>query len=288
MNGNDTLSGPVVGFVGLGDQGAPMAQALGDLGHDLRVWARRPESLGALAGRPHTVAASLPALASVSDVLALCLRDDDDVRDALHTPGVLSALRPGSVVVNHGTGDPDGNAAFARLLAPHGVSFLDAPVSGGSPGARARTLTTFVGGDRDAFDRCAPLFAAFSARVAHLGAAGSGQLTKLLNNALTMSNLKNAVDLIALAGHLGVDTTAAVDVIAGASGGSRVLSALGTDITTRNAPHLRNLMRKDIQHFAEGVRARGGDPEELRLRGLAGADGLVEAVAALAPNKCGA
>jgi hypothetical protein len=106
------------------------------------------------------------------------------------------------VVVNHGTGDPGENVKIAESLRSLGASYLDAPVSGGGPGAKARTLTTFVGGDQGPFERCSPVFATFSTRVSRMGPVGSGQMTKLLNNAMTMSNLKNAVDLVRLAQQL--------------------------------------------------------------------------------------
>ncbi|MEU3248614.1 NAD-binding protein [Streptomyces sp. NPDC006875] len=106
-------------------------------------------------------------------------------------------------------------------------------------------------------------------------------MTKLLNNVMTMSNLKNAVDLVRLAQQLNVDIPAVLDVISDSGGGSASLRTLGTVIT----PHLQGLMRKDIEHFADAVRAQGFDPEELRRRALAGADGLVKAVAlATAPG----
>jgi 3-hydroxyisobutyrate dehydrogenase-like beta-hydroxyacid dehydrogenase len=270
---------PAVGFIGLGDQGAPMAQAIGDRGFDLHVWARRPTSVEAVADVPHTVRATVVDLVAASDILALCLRDDSDIWDVLSTPGVREHLRPGTVVVNHGTGDPGENVKIAESLRSLGAFYLDAPVSGGGPGAKARTLTTFVGGDRAAFDRCSPVFATFSTRVSRMGPVGSGQMTKLLNNAMTMSNLKNAVDLVRLAQQLRVDIPAVLDVISDSSGGSASLRALGTAITPEIAPHLQGLMRKDIEHFADAVRAQGLDPEELRRRALAGADGLVEAVA---------
>ncbi|MER5913925.1 NAD(P)-dependent oxidoreductase [Streptomyces sp. NPDC001982] len=276
---------PAVGFIGLGDQGAPMAQAIGDRGFRLHVWARRPASLVAVADVPHTVHATVVDLVAASDILALCLRDDSDIWDVLNTPGVREHLRPGTVVVNHGTGDPGENVTIAESLRSLGASYLDAPVSGGGPGAKARTLTTFVGGDESAFERCSPVFATYSTRVSRMGPVGSGQMTKLLNNAMTMSNLKNAVDLVRLAQQLHVGIPAVLDVISDSSGGSAVLRALGTVITPEIAPHLQGLMRKDIEHFADAVRAQGVDPEELRRRALAGADGLVEAVAlATAPG----
>jgi 3-hydroxyisobutyrate dehydrogenase-like beta-hydroxyacid dehydrogenase len=273
---------PAVGFIGLGDQGAPMAQAIGDNGFDLHVWARRPQSLETLDGVPHTVHGSPAELAAGVGILALCLRDDRDIWDILAALVMEGALRPGLIIVNHGTGDPEENRKIAAYLAEKGVTYLDAPVSGGGVGARARTVTTMIGGDHDAYETCEPVFAAFSRTVAYMGPSGSGQVTKLLNNAMTMSNLDNAVDLIRLASGMGIGIKAVIDVIGVSSGGSTILSALGTDLTTEIAPHIQGLMHKDIEHFADAVRDYGLDPAPLRDRGLAGADGLVGAVDLLA------
>jgi 3-hydroxyisobutyrate dehydrogenase-like beta-hydroxyacid dehydrogenase len=271
-----------VGFIGLGDQGAPMAQAIGDSDFALHVWARRPQSLDVLAGTRCTAHDSAVSLASAVDILELCLRDDRDIWDVLGTPGMEDALRPGLIVVNHGTGDPGENREIAGHLAGKRVSYLDAPVSGGGAGARARTLTTMAGGDHTAYQECEPVFATFSRTVAYMGPSGSGQVTKLLNNAMTMSNLGNAVDLIRLLSRLGMDVQAVLDVITVSSGGSTVLRTLRSDVTTQIAPHIQSLMCKDIEHFAGAIRAYGLDPQPLHDRGLAGASGLVEAVGLLA------
>jgi 3-hydroxyisobutyrate dehydrogenase-like beta-hydroxyacid dehydrogenase len=195
-----------------------MAQAIGDRGFDLHVWARRATSLEAVADVPHTA------------------HDDSDIWDVLNTPGVHEHLRPGTVVVNRGTGDPGENVKIAESLRRVGASYLDGPVSGGGQGAKARTLTTFVGGDEGAFERCSPVFATFSTRVSRMGPVGSGQMTKLLNNAMTMSNLKNAADLVRLAQQFHVDIPAVLDVISDSSGGSASLRALRTVITPEIAP----------------------------------------------------
>jgi 3-hydroxyisobutyrate dehydrogenase-like beta-hydroxyacid dehydrogenase len=143
-----------VGFIGLGDQGAPMAQAIGDSGFGLHVWARRPQSLDVLARTRHTVHDSAASLAAAVDILELCLRDDRDIWEVLGIPGVEDALRPGLIVASHGTGDPGENREIAGHLAGKRVAYLDAPVSGGGAGARARTLTTMAGGDRTAYQKC--------------------------------------------------------------------------------------------------------------------------------------
>jgi 3-hydroxyisobutyrate dehydrogenase-like beta-hydroxyacid dehydrogenase len=179
--------------------------------------------------------------------------------------------------VNHGTGDPSENARIAAYLSEAGHPFLDAPVSGGRPGAMARTLTTIVGGDAAALERCQPVFASFSRKIAYMGPAGAGQMAKLLNNALTMTNLKNAVDVFTLAGQLGVNVAALYDMVRVSSGSSAILEALAS-FTPELAAHLQGLMRKDIEHFADGVRHHHLNPTELRERGLSGADGLVEVV----------
>jgi len=262
-----------------------MAQAIGDSGFELHAWARRPQNLDPLAQTRHTVHDSPASLAAAVDILELCLRDDRDIWEVLGTPGVEDALRPGLILASHGTGDPGENREIAEHLAGKRAAYLDAPVSGGGAGAQARTLTTMAGGDRKAYQKCEPVFATFSGTVAYMGPSGSGQVTKLLNNAMTMSNLDNAVDLIRLLSELGMNVQAVIDVIDVSSGGSAILRILSSDdMTPEIAPHIQGLMRKDIEHFADAIRAYGLDPQPLHDRGLAGASGLAEAVGLLAAD----
>lgn len=273
-----------VGFIGLGDQGGPMARAIAEGGFKLHIWARRASSLTIVSDVPHAAHASVAELAAASDIVALCLTDDQDVWELLGNQGLLNALKPGEIVVNHGTGDPNENVRIAACLHEAGHAFLDAPVSGGRPGAVARTLTTIVGGDPDAFQRCKAVFDTFSANSVYMGSSGTGQMAKLLNNALTMTNLKNAVDVFSLASKLGVDVPSLRDLVSVSSGSSAIMKALG-QFTPALAAHLQSLMKKDIEHFADGVRSSGQDPDELYSRGLRGAEGLVAVVELLGRAK---
>ena len=158
-----------------------MAEAISDAGFELHVWARRAESFDAISRVKYLRHDSLKSLAVMVDVLCLCLRDDEDIWNLIR---------------QHRLG---------AFLAESRIKYLDAPVSGGRGGAVARTLTTLVGGDANDYARCREVFETFSRKVAHMGGVGSGQLTKLLNNAMTMTNLKNAVDVFGLAKNLGID-----------------------------------------------------------------------------------
>lgn len=254
-----------------------MARAIAESGFSLHVCARRPASLKALEGVPHVAHASAAELAGACELLCLTLNDDRDVLDILNNQGVLQALKTGTPVVNHGTGDPNENRRIASMVAAAEIMYLDAPVSGGRPAAIARTLTTMVGGDEPNFARCAPVFATFSSKCAYMGRSGNGQMTKLLNNALTMTNLKNVVDVFTLATHLDVDLADFYGVVRVSSGSSRILEAL-PQMTVELASHLQVLMKKDIEHFANGIRSNDQDPTDLRDRGLAGVRGLVDVV----------
>jgi 3-hydroxyisobutyrate dehydrogenase-like beta-hydroxyacid dehydrogenase len=272
-----------VGFIGLGDQGGPMAEAIGERGFELHVWARRSASLAAVEQVPHTVHRTVAELAAAAELIGLCLRDDADVWDVLDGQGLLAASAPGTIIVNHGTGDPAEAARIADHVARAGGVYLDAPVSGGSPGARARTLTTFVGGSEDAFETALPVLDTFSDTVVLMGPVGAGQFTKLFNNALTITNMKNIEDVLGLASRVGLHLPALIDVIDASSGGSAALRALGRDISPELAEHVHLLMRKDMHHFADAVRAAGaGDPSDVLERGLAGAAGLVGTARAIA------
>ena len=265
-----------IGFIGLGDQGAPMAAAIAEAGFELHVWARRPQSYEALGEVPASRHDTPASLARAVDILCLCLRDDADIWNLLREQDLEKDLRQGSVLVNFGTGDPAENRVIGTFLRGQGVAYLDAPVSGGRPAAIARTLTTMVGGDEEAVERCRTVFETFSGKVAHMGPVGNGQLTKLLNNALTMTNLKNAVDVFAIARDLGLDIPRFHDVITVSSGSSAILQAVGRQVSSRMAVHLQGLMRKDIEHFADAITAQGMEAKALRQRGMDGADGIVD------------
>lgn len=131
-----TTAQPAVGFIGLGDQGLPMATAIADAGYPLHVWARRPGSLDALGNVAHVRHDDIKDLAAACDIVALCVSTDDDVLRIV-TGGLLDGMRSGSVVVNHGTGTPRNAVRLTETCARAGVDVLDAPVSGGRPAAQA-------------------------------------------------------------------------------------------------------------------------------------------------------
>ena len=198
------MSEPVrVGFIGLGDQGAPMATAIAER-YPLHVWARRETSYAALGGAPHSTALSAAELAASVDILCLCLRKDMDLHELLADGAVLQVLGANKTIINHATGDPIESEGFERLANAGGVRFLDAPVSGGRPGASARSLTCFVGGQPDVLAACRSIIACHSSTIIHMGPVGSGQMAKLCNNALTISNLRNIVEVFAMADKLGL------------------------------------------------------------------------------------
>ncbi|WBB59376.1 NAD(P)-dependent oxidoreductase [Streptomyces sp. WMMC500] len=268
---------PVIGFVGLGDQGAPLAQAIADAGFPLHAWARRPASLAALDGRPYSAHETLADLARAVDVVALCLREDSDILELVEQQGLLEHMRPGSVLVNHGTGLPATAHRLQKLAGPSGIHIVDAPVSGGHAVAVARELTTIAGGDDAALRLVTPVFESFSKQVIHVGPAGAGQYGKLFNNAVMMMNHKNLLDALAVARALDLPLAPLLDVLRSGSAASFALSAFGPSITAQNADHLRELELIDMDLFAAATAGNAGEERDTVVaRAAAGARGLPE------------
>ncbi|WP_247706371.1 NAD(P)-dependent oxidoreductase [Streptomyces liliiviolaceus] len=273
MNGTTAPKNtPVVGFIGLGDQGLPMASAVAEAGFALRVWARRPASLEPLAGIPHQAADSVEDLAASCDVVALCVGTDEDVERLIAQ--MLPHLRSGAIVVNHGTGVPAIATRLAEQCVARQVAVLDAPVSGGRTAAEKKRLTCMVGGPDAAFEQCRPVFEAFSAHVVHLGQTGAGQTAKLFNNALLMLNQRSIADIIALVDQLDLDLLSLLDVLKLASGASAALSLLNTMVRTDNVEHLSKVEALDMELFDQAMRDAGIRAEEVTERGLSGARSL--------------
>lgn len=239
-----------VGFIGLGSQGAPMARRIIDSGFATTLWARRPASVEPYADTPATVAASPRELAAASDLVCLCVINDDDVEAVLtREDGVLAGLANGGVVAVHSTIHPDTCRRLAATAAEQGVSLIDAPVSGGGIAAAEGRLLVMAGGDPDVVERCRPVFASYGDPVVHMGPVGSGQLTKLLNNVLFTANLATAASTLHLGRALDVDPHRLAEVIANGTANSfalgRISAAGGT--LERIAAHAGELLAKDVQ-----------------------------------------
>lgn len=261
-----------IGFIGLGDQGLPMATAIADAGFELHAWARRPTSLEGLADVGHVAHATAEDLARSCDVIALCVSEDSDVVELVAT--LLPATRTGAVIINHGTGTPATATSLAQLCATHGVHCVDAPVSGGRPGALERRLTTMVGGPAEVVERVRPVFDSFSAQVVHLGDAGSGQMAKLFNNAMLILNQATIADVFKVAAAAGVDTVRLARVLAFGSASSSALTLFGSMITTDNVAHLSAVEDLDVDIFETAMHDAGVDATEIIARAHHGANAM--------------
>jgi len=239
------------GFVGLGSQGAGMAQRLLDCGVPTTLWARRAESLEPFAGRVD-VAPDLPALGRASDVVGVCVTDGEAVRSvALGPDGVLAGMAPGSVLAVHSTIGPDECAALAAAGAARGVHVLDAPVSGGGAAAAAGQLTVYLGGDAAAVAVARPVLDHYGETVLHMGPLGSGLRTKLMNNALVAAHFALAHDAMATGTALGLDPDQLAEALRSGSGRSFSLEVfMGLRSFDAIADHVGPIMAKDVGLFA--------------------------------------
>lgn len=257
---------PTAGFIGLGDQGTPIARRIVEAGYPLTIWARREASTALLSDTAAKVAATPAALAADCDIIGICVVNDRDVEQVTIESGLLDAMRPGSVLAIHSTLLPETVIGLDKAARARGVHVLDAPVSGGHNGAKAGTMTVMVGGTSDALDIARPVFNSFARLVAHLGPVGSGQLIKLLNNNLAYANVVASIDALELAEQLGMDREVAIEVIKLSSGASNGLAILADSRTFRKISGPGSNMPKDVHHLAAVAEAIGlGDAPLLAL-----------------------
>jgi 3-hydroxyisobutyrate dehydrogenase len=249
-----------VGFVGLGDQGGPMARRIVDAGFATTVWARRPASLEPFASTPATTAASLAELGQASDLVGVCVVNDEDVRAVLLGPeGVVAGMDQGGIVAIHSTVHPDTCLEVADAARGRGVAVIDAPVSGGGQAAAAGKVLVLVGGADADVERARPVLATYGDPVVHLGPLGSGQVAKLINNALMTAHLGLADDALRVGAALRLDAAALAEALSHGSGVSfslGVRSRMATGLTHFPAG---GLLRKDIDILASVATNDGTD-----------------------------
>ena len=202
-------------FLGLGVMGAPMARHLAAVGHDVTVYNRSPAKAAAwVAAHGGRSADTAAAAADGADVVLACVGADADLRAVtLGAHGAFAAMVPGAVFIDHTTV----SAAIARELAEagtaRGLHVVDAPVSGGQAGAENGALTIMCGGTAEAFARAEPVMAAYARRIGHMGPAGSGQLTKMVNQLCIAGVLQGLAEGLAFGTAAGLDIGQVVAVI---------------------------------------------------------------------------
>ena len=213
-----------VGFAGLGTMGAAMAANLARAGFELSVWNRTPgraEDLKALGAKE---VASPRELAAASEVVVTCVTDSPQMAEVLFGPeGLADGFVDGSLLIDCSTISPASAREFAGRLGPLGVAMVDAPVSGGSEGAVAGTLTIMVGGEPADVERGRGVLSAMGRTITHLGPVGSGQIAKAVNQVILCGTYLGVAEGIVLAMKSGMDAEALVTALSGGAAGSWIL-----------------------------------------------------------------
>ncbi len=247
-----------VGIVGVGRMGLPIVQRLLVQNHPVTFYARRPEVGSELVALGAVDGTSLAGVADNSDAVIICVYDDHDVKEVcLGAQGVIAHMHPGSVLVNHTTGDP----ATARLLSRHArvqrVHFLDAALSGSPADIADAKLTLLVGGREDVLRRTRPVLACYADPVILVGRIGDGQWMKLVNNALLAANVAMVREAERVISALGLPLEATLEALTHCSGDSRALriaSQLGS--SEKLLEQAGRFIDNDIRTIRDGARAR--------------------------------
>ncbi|MDN3016211.1 NAD(P)-dependent oxidoreductase [Paenibacillus sp. BSR1-1] len=209
-----------VGFIGLGTMGLPMANHLLKNGFELTVYNRTKEKMNFLTEQGAMVANSPKEVTLKSDIVFTMLTADAAVEEViLGENGIIYGAHPGLIVVDSSTISPVTSKKLAVELSKHDIDMLDAPVSGSEPQANEGILTFMVGGKKENFEKCMPLFLAMGKNAYHVGENGKGSYTKLANNTMTAINLLSLTEGITMAAKAGIDPEIFVKIVNG--GGAR-------------------------------------------------------------------
>jgi 3-hydroxyisobutyrate dehydrogenase len=226
-----------IGFVGLGTMGGAMATNLASAGFPLTVWNRTPGRAGPLVERGATAAPTPAAVAKASDVVVTCVSDTPDVEKILFgQDGVATGARKGQLLIDCSTISPSATRDFGARLAKLGVNLVDAPVSGGSEGAKNATLTIFVGGNAAGFERAYPILSAMGKTITHVGPIGSGQAVKAVNQVILAGTYLGVAEGIVLALKAGLDLPQVVEALGGGAAQSWVLANRSERMTKNDYP----------------------------------------------------
>lgn len=233
-----------VGFIGLGEQGRPMAVNLAKDGFDLMVHDLRTapvDELGARGAKPARSPREVGAHAEITEIIVV---NDTQVEGVVcGDDGVLAGAQPGGVIVIHSTIRPASVLKIARAAAAKGVAVVDAPVSGGARGAETRTLCYMAGGDKETVERCRPLFETSGKSIFHVGPLGAGMTAKLAHQVIICLNVIAAHEGMMIAEKAGLDLKIVQEIVRAGGASSRIADNW---VKYRPTPQAGALWYKDL------------------------------------------
>jgi 3-hydroxyisobutyrate dehydrogenase-like beta-hydroxyacid dehydrogenase len=239
--------------------GAPMAGHLLSAGMDVVVWNRTAQKSAPLREKGAHIAESLQALASGCARIALCVGRTEDVRECVAE--LSRTAGPGTLIVDHSTIAPQGAQEIHEELTKAGLRFVDAPITGGSMGAQAGTLTIFMGGMDADVAEAQEMVRPYAKRAEHVGGPGSGQMTKLANQIAVAGSLLGLCESLAFAKRAGLNLELTRELLSGGAAGSWAFDNYGPRILAQNwSPgfSIKN-QRKDFGYCHDAAAALGMD-----------------------------
>ncbi len=276
---------PSLGFAGIGLMGLPMCRRLLAAGYELTVWNRNPQKCAPLVAAGARQVATPAQLCEHADLVLLCLANTDVVREVVFgVDGVAQGARAGQLLLDLSSLEPSATRDMAAALARDtGMTWVDAPVSGGTPGAESGSLAIMVGGEAADIERVRPVLLTLGQRVTHMGAVGAGQVTKACNQMIVACNALVIAEVVALAERSGVDAKLIAEALAGGFADSKPLQILAPQMAeSRFEPvkwHVRTLL-KDLDGAVKLSREQGSATPisglAAQLMRLHGAQGYLE------------
>ncbi|TDK47447.1 NAD(P)-dependent oxidoreductase [Antarcticimicrobium luteum] len=249
------MNNPRLGYLGTGLMGGPMVLNLLKAGYEVTVWNRTASKCDEAVAAGARRADSPADLARHSDVVMACLTNAAAVEAVLFGPDGVAGVAGPTLFVDFSSMDPEQTKAFgARLRAANGMGWVDAPVSGGTPAATSGTLTIMAGGTAEDFARAEPLMAPLAQRVTHMGPAGSGQMTKLVNQIISGCTMAVVAEAVQFAKSSGVDATRLTEALAGGFADSKPFQLLAPRMATESFENPLGtvaMMLKDLDTVAE-------------------------------------
>lgn len=250
-----------LGFLGLGQMGAPMTRNLLAAGHPVVVWNRTMAKAQALTAEGAQAAADPAEVAGRCGLVMACLFDGEAVESVMTGPrGLLAGIRSGSVFIDFTTNSPPRSQKLAALLAEKGAAMLDAPVSGGEEGAISGKLSIMAGGPPEVFQRCLPVLEVLGHRVTHMGdAVGAGGYAKLANQIMVAVHLASMGEALVFGAKAGLDLDKLVSALGAGMAASRAMEMRAENVLSGNfAPGAQARVHlKDLRYIRQGMEALG-------------------------------